>query len=66
MARAEAERDAACYEASMARMDANVAGSVRAKVESELARVQNTLAVLEEARRKTRIAIWPSSESLYF
>ena len=37
----------------MACMDDDVAGSARAKVESELARVQNALAVLEEARRKT-------------
>ena len=33
-------------------MDAEVAGSARVKVESELARVQNALAVVEEARRK--------------
>ena len=37
----------------MARMDADAVGSARAKVEFELARVQNALAVLEEARRKT-------------
>ena len=41
MDRAEAERDAASHEASMARMDADATGSARAKVESELARVQN-------------------------
>ena len=52
MARAEAERDAARHEASMARMDADVAGSARAKVESELAKVQNALAASEEAKRK--------------
>ena len=52
MARAEAERDAARYEASMARMDADATSSARAKVESELSRVQNSLAVSEEARRK--------------
>ena len=50
IARAEVDRDAAHYEASMASMDANAAGSARAKVKSELARVQNALAVLEEAR----------------
>ena len=33
-------------------MDAHAAGSARAKVESELARVQYALAVSEEARRK--------------
>ena len=36
----------------MAHMDANEAGSARAKAEFELARVQNALAVSEEARRK--------------
>ena len=38
----------------MARMDVDAAGSVRAKVESELARVQNALAVTKEARRKAK------------
>ena len=33
-------------------MDADAAGNARAKVESELARVQNALAVAEEARWK--------------
>ena len=66
VARAEAERDVARHEASMARMDADAAGSAKEKVESELARVQNALAVVEEARRKTRLAVWPSSESLCF
>ena len=68
MARVEAERDAAHHEASIARMDADAAGSARAKVESELARDQNALAVSEEARRrrKTRLAVWSSSESLCF
>ena len=52
MARAKVERDAARHEASMACVDADTAGSARAKVESELARVQNALAVSKEARRK--------------
>ena len=39
MARAEVERDAARYEASMVHMDADAAGSAKSKVESELARV---------------------------
>ena len=39
MARAEAKRDTARHDASMARMDADATGSARAKVESELARV---------------------------
>ena len=52
MARAEADRDVAlhdahtaCYDAQMARMDADAAGRARAKVESELVRVQNALAI---------------------
>ena len=52
VARVEAERDAAHHEASMARMDAYAVGSAKAKVESELARVQNALSVAEEAKRK--------------
>ena len=52
MAQAEAEIDAARHDALMARMDAKAAGNVRAKVESELARVQSALAVVEEARLK--------------
>ena len=36
----------------MAHMDAYTVGSAREKVESELAIVQNALAVAEEARRK--------------
>ena len=59
MARAEVKRDAARYDALMARMDANAAGSARAKVESELARVQNALAIIEKVggRHMTRLAI---------
>ena len=46
MARAEAKRYPARHNDSMAHMDAE------AKVESELSRVQNAMAVVEEARRK--------------
>ena len=52
MARVEVERDATLHIASMTRIDADAAGSVKAKVESELARVQNAVAVVEEAKRK--------------
>ena len=38
----------------MARVDADAAGSARAKVESELARVQNALVIVEEARLKAK------------
>ena len=54
MARAEADRDAACHNALIAHMDANAARSARAKVESKLSRVQNALAVVEEARWKAK------------
>ena len=50
MARGEVERDATRHDALMACMDADEAGSAKAKVKSELARVQNALAVIEEAR----------------
>ena len=66
MARAEAKRDAARHDASMARMDSDATGSARVKVEFELSRVQNALAVVQEAMRKTRLAIWQTNESLCF
>ena len=52
MARTKVERDTAHHEASMSRMDADTTGSARAKVEFELARVQNALAASKEARWK--------------
>ena len=52
IARAEAERHAARPDAVISRANADVAGSVRARVEYELTRVQQALAALEEARRK--------------
>ena len=51
-AQVEAERDVSRHDALMARMDADVAGNAKARVESKLARVQNALAVAEEPRRK--------------
>ena len=66
MARAEAERDTACHDASMARMDADAVGNARSKVESELARVQNAMAFAEEDRWKTRLAIWPMNKYLCY
>ena len=54
MAHAEAERHATRHDASMAIMDADAVGSARAKLESKLARVQNALVVIEEARRKEK------------
>ena len=52
MSRPEAERDAARHDALMARMDADTVRSSKAKVKFELTRVQNALAVAEEAKRK--------------
>ena len=52
MARAKAKRDAARYDALMACMDSNAVGKARARVESELARVQNSLAATEKVRQK--------------
>ena len=49
-ARAEAERDTACHEAAMAKLVTEGALNTRAQIELELARVQNTLALVEEAR----------------
>ena len=54
MARAKAKRDTAFHDASIAQMDADAVGNTRANVESELARVQNALAVAEEVRRKAK------------
>ena len=50
--RAEAERDAACHEAAMAKLATEGALSTRAHVELELARVQRALGLAEEAHRK--------------
>ena len=49
-ARAEAERDTACHEAVMSKLEIEGAVNTRAQIESELARVQRALALAEEAR----------------
>ena len=46
------ERDVASHDALIACMDADASGNARARVEAELAKVQNALAVAEKARRK--------------
>ena len=51
-AQVEAERDTAHHEAAMAKLTTEGALNTRAQIESELARVQNALALAEEARRK--------------
>ena len=50
-ARAEAERDTASHEAAMAKLTTEGALNTWAQIESELARVQNALALAEEARK---------------
>ena len=63
-ARAEAERDAACHEAAMAKLAAKGALSTRAHVESELTRVQRALGLAEEARRKAEFDHGAAQEAL--
>ena len=48
----EEERDVAHHEVTMARLEINEAGSARAKMESELGRVQRALAASKDARWK--------------
>ena len=50
--RAEAEKDAACHEATMAKLATEGAVNTRAQIESELARVQHALALTENARQR--------------
>ena len=52
-ARAEAERDAARHEATMAKLQIEGVVNTRAHVESELARVQRALTIEENARLRT-------------
>ena len=49
---AEAERDTARHEAAMAKLTTEGALNTRVQIESELARVQNALALAKEARQK--------------
>ena len=48
----EAERDAACHEAAMAKLVTEGAVNTRAQIEAELAQVQRALALPEEARQR--------------
>ena len=50
--RAEAERDAACYEVTMAKLATEGAVNTRAQIESDLTWVQRVLALAEEARQR--------------
>ena len=49
-ARVENERDEAKEEAQVTQLDAVVEGDAKARVEDDLARVQEAMAVVEEAR----------------
>ena len=49
---AKEERDVACHEVAMARLEIKAVGSARAQMESELALVQHALAASEKAQRK--------------
>ena len=63
-ARAEAERDTARHEAAMAKLTTEGALNTRAQIESELARVQNALALEEEAIRKADFDHGAAQEAL--
>ena len=62
--RAEAERDAACHEATMAKLATKGVVNTRAQIESELARVQRALALEEDARLKAESERGVSYEAL--
>ena len=63
-ARAEAERDATCHEAAMAKLATEGAVNTRAQIESELARVQRALALAVEARRRVESEHGAAREAL--
>ena len=62
--RAEAERDAACHEAAMAKLATEGAVNTRAQIESELSRVQRALALAEEARQRAESEHGAAREAL--
>ena len=63
-ARAEAERDAACHEAVMAKLATEGAVNTRAQIESKLSWVQRTLALAEEARQRAESEHGAAREAL--
>ena len=63
-ARDEAERDTACHEVAMAKLATEGAFNTRAQIESELTRVQNALALAEEARRRAEFDHGAAQEAL--
>ena len=52
------------HKALMDKLDAEVEGSARAQVESELARVQHALAASEDARKKGQSALIGAQHAL--
>ena len=63
-ARAEAKRDTALHEAAMAKLASEGAFNTQAQIETELARVQNALALAEEARRRVEHEHGATQEAL--
>ena len=63
-ARVEAERDTVRHEAAMAKLTTEGALNTLAQIKSELARVQNALALTEEARRKAEFDHGTAQEAL--
>ena len=63
-AQAEAERDVTCHEAAMAKLATEGVINTRAQIESELARVERTLALAEEARRRAEFEHGAAREAL--
>ena len=61
---AEAERDATCHEAVMAKLAIEGAVNTRAQIEYELARVQRALALTEEARQRAEFKYGATREEL--
>ena len=63
-ARAEAERDAACHKAAMAKLAVEGAANTRAQIESELARVQRALALAKNACQRAESEHGAAREAL--
>ena len=61
---AEVERDTARHDLVMARLEIEAAGSFRAQVESELARVQCALTAVEDTRRKVEFELDVAQQAL--
>ena len=61
---AQFERDAACHETAMAKLETEGAVYTRAQIESELAQVQRALALVEEARRRAESEHGVAQEAL--